>query len=482
MTQQQPLFPQPIPIIGGCGEFASGKTLFGLTIDPKNTLVYDLEKSSESYTALGFTRIDVPLELQKRYPNGYKPLQVFEWWRDHVRSIPAGRYRAVMADPATDIESGVTEWVRNNAGYFGRTAAQYQKMSGLLWGDMKELWKALLADLASRCEVFYFTVHMGSVWEGDRPVPGKRKPKGKSTLMELASLFLHFERKSDAKGNIAPKPAAVVLKSRLAHTRVSDDGEISIIPALPPRLPVATPAAIRQYMNHPPDYTHLKPEEQAPEQLPTDDDRAAVRLATAEAERDAEALKLERVQRQQEAEERNRQRKEVADKQRQEHENERLRALAQAALNSRPTTAVASSAAPAAAASPPPPVSSAPTANGNGKSQFAAFQGSQQRASFSAHAITEEQLKLLGELRTAYFQGPLLHAADEARKDWWKAVLAKRNVDTARALTQDQAAELIAKLRAKLDVQAMDAALNGQPEANGAEVKEGETAAAASGG
>lgn len=435
-----PLWPQPIPIIGVTGEYASGKTIFGLAISPRETLAYDLEKSNESYLSFGFTRLDVPAELLRRYPKGYKPLQTFEWWRDHMRSISPGQYRVIMVDPASELENGIVEWVRNNPGYFGRTSAQYVKMSGLLWGDVKELWKSLLADLASRCETFVFAVHMGDVWSGDRPT-GKRKPKGKSTLMELASLYLHLERKPDAKGNVPAKPAAIVLKSRLAHTRISPEGDVEVIPALPPRLPVATPAAIRQYLLNPPDYAHLREEEQAPEQQLSEDDRAAVRLATAEAERDAELLRAERLQRQQDAAVR-----QAAPRQSQAAPPPPTPEARQE-LPAGVSTQIARSALKATTAAEAP--------NGHAPSE----QPMRQTSSYSAHAITEEQLQTLVRLRSDLWAATMPGASDEAKKEMWLKVLAKRRVDTAHALTQEQAQELIDGIRSKLDALAIQEGL-----------------------
>ena len=288
-----PTFPQKIEVLGLTGEFASGKTLFGLSIDPAKTLVYDAEKSAGTYEALGFTRIDIPREMQARSPKGYKPIDTFTYWWNHVKSVPAGRFSVIGLDPVSEIESGLADWVMANPSYFGKTAAQYLKSGGLFWGDVKELWKLILSDLASRCETFYFTSHLTSVWQGSAPVPGRRKPKGKETLMELASLYLLMERKPDANGAIPAKPSAIVLKSRLATTALNADGDVSIVPTLPPRLAVATPAEIRRYMRQPPNYAALKPEELAPEPTVSEDERAAIRLATAEAERDAAAIKLE---------------------------------------------------------------------------------------------------------------------------------------------------------------------------------------------
>lgn len=442
----KPLFPKPIPVIGCCGEFASGKTHFLVSIDPKHTRIYDFEKSSESYAELGFERVDVPLQMSRRYPNGYKPQQTFEWWRGHVRQIKPGQFRVIAIDPISDIESGLVEWVRNNPTFFGHTPAQYIRMSGLMWGDVKELWKSLLADLASRCEVFAFSVHMGEAWSGDRPT-GKRKPKGKSTLMELASLYLELERKPDTKGNVPDKPSAIVRKSRLSVSVIDADGEVISSPVLPPRLPVATPAAIRKYFVNLPDYSKLKPGELAPEQTMSEDDRAAVRLATAEAERETEQFRLEKIQRQQ--------------------ESERL-----AASRSQATKP------------PSPPAQIEPTNNDSprpteGKADPAASPSTKparQTASFSAHAITDEQFHALAELRSALFAGAMADATDEEKKTAWIAILAKRKVNTARALTRAQADELIARLRTQLDIREMEASVKPPP------AKGGEADSAAAGG
>jgi hypothetical protein len=205
-----------------------------------------------------------------------------------------------VIDTISEIEDGLTEWVQKNPTYFGHSSGQYAKMSGIMWGDVKTLWKAVLSDLASRCQTFVFCAHMANVWQGDRPT-GKRKPKGKETLQELASLYLIMERKADKDGKMPAKPAATVLKTRLVHTKFDlATGELKIVPALPPRLPVATPQAIRQYMLTPPDYDNLKDEEMVKEEAMTPEQRELLALAKSEADRDAEEMRLRRVEQQRE--------------------------------------------------------------------------------------------------------------------------------------------------------------------------------------
>lgn len=298
-NEVKPLWPKPIEIIGVTGEHESGKTSFCLSICPgQETLVYDFEKSCGTYEAdLGFVRVDVPSEMRKIHGSKpYRSLDVFLWWEKHIRSIPPGQYRVIHADPVTDLDSGLTEFVNSNPRLFGATPAQYAKMSGIMWGHMKEYMKAILIDVAARVETFTFASHMSNVWKGDRPSK-ERKAKGKSTLFELASLYLKMERNKDK--NVTP--SAVVLKSRLSKMTVledDEDGEIINIPLLPPRLPVATPAAIRRYMKNPPDYSNLKPEEKIGEQTLTEDEKLLLRAEIADAERDVTLAQNEREERQ----------------------------------------------------------------------------------------------------------------------------------------------------------------------------------------
>lgn len=102
-----------------------------------------------------------------------------------------------------------------------------------------------------------------------------------------------------------------------------------------------------------------------------------------------------------------------------------------------------------------------------------------QTASFSRHAVTEEQLQFLAALRKELFAAVMPDASAEIKTEKWMAILAKRKVNTARALTQEQAAELINKLRTQLDVIAMESPETNQ---NREQPKGGEAAGAANGG
>jgi hypothetical protein len=294
-----------IPIIIGTGDFGQGKTLFGLTIAPGPvTLCYDQEGSSLTYRSIDFDHVDMAAELMKLYPDGFTPEQRFLWWRDDViRRGKAGgrqgRYRVMMTDPMSEIEDGLADHVRKNITKFGLTSNQADKSPGLFWGVMKREWKLTLDRFRIYFDTIYGTVHLRNEFVGNSP-SGKQEPKGKETLFELASLFLWFDRPKDPSGAVSAVPAANVLKSRLARTTMID-GELQIAPVLPPRLPRATPKAIRDYIATPPDYSKLKKDERVKEKEFTEEEKLRLQAQIASDQAAASQAELSRIDRMQQA-------------------------------------------------------------------------------------------------------------------------------------------------------------------------------------
>lgn len=267
-------------------------TLFGLTISPGDkTLYLDFEQSGASYDELGHDRINVMSEMQKLHPKGYKPVDLFLWWLNYVRQLPVGKYRVIVLDPITDLERGMTDWVFANPTHFGHTAQQYQKMSGIAWGDLRDYYKSIVADLSVRCETLYYTCHLGIEFEGNQAT-GKKKVKGKSTLHELASVFLWFSRKPDHKGVKPNAPAARVLKSRLLSTRMGDDGELKMEQVLPPVMSVCTPKTLREAFAKPAGGREIDDIERHVEDVLSDEDRLRLEIQLAESQRDASLARM----------------------------------------------------------------------------------------------------------------------------------------------------------------------------------------------
>jgi hypothetical protein len=283
------LWPIPIPVLGVTGEVNSGKSRFLRAIAPgARTVIFDTEKGHVGCSTLGYRHVDVAQETV-----GRSALDTFLWFWDTVKSIPSGRFDCIALDVAEDIENGLADWVWESPLHFKHTRDQYLRMSGIYWGDMTNLWKQILLDISARCQTFAFAVHTGAVWVDKKPTL-QRRPKGKRTLDELATLYLHLDRPTEPDGSRRSMPTARVRKTRLAVESIVD-GRLVTVEVLPPQLPEATPEAIREYMVKPPNWRRLKAEEKAPEPRMSDDARLELRAQIASSEAEAERLRLERL-------------------------------------------------------------------------------------------------------------------------------------------------------------------------------------------
>lgn len=301
--------PMEIEIFGATGEFATGKTILGLSIAPgvhpeghpfagkPRTLYLDLEKSGATYGGTGCQRIDVPEQLAKTYGPNYTAKQAAEWFNAIPSRLQPGQFDVIVVDPINDIEAGEVDVVRSEPAKHGFTKNQFDNSVALLMSAMKAHWKRLLMTFPCKC--FYFTTHLRDEFRGGKP-SGKREPRGKETLAELASLYLWLERAPDDKGNVPDKPSAIVIKQRLADTRMNAAGELEIVNLMPPRIPVATVQSIRAYIANPPNYAKLSAEEKVIEKPVTEVEMQRMKLATAEAQKEAATAQVAILDRQQE--------------------------------------------------------------------------------------------------------------------------------------------------------------------------------------
>jgi hypothetical protein len=279
-----------VPILGVTGAKYSGKTLFVSSIDPESTLMIDNEKSSETYQIPFKRRIDLFEEMVTAHPGGHNPIDSFRWFLREIDEIKTGQYTVIAIDPISDIESGLADWVASRYADFGFSSSKkFKDTGGIFWSYVLNQWKQLLGRLSAKCETFAFTTHLRDVWRGGTPT-GVKEPKGKSTLFELASLYLFLERPLNAKDK---PPSAKVLKSRLAKT-VMDKGELKIIPVLPDKLPEATPKAIREYIKNPIGLkARLAARETAEESQLSEDDKLLIEQDIASKKLEAERLSNE---------------------------------------------------------------------------------------------------------------------------------------------------------------------------------------------
>lgn len=303
-----------IEVFGATGEFQSGKSLLGLSIAPgkhpaghafegqPRTLYCDLEKSGATYGGTGCNRIDVPAEMAKIYGNTWTARQLAEWFVKLPTVVKPGQYDVIHVDPINDVESGIVDLVKSNPQAHGYSKAQMDNSTALLMAAMKAYWKRTLMEFSRVCKTFFFTTHLRDEFKGGKPT-GRREARGKETLYELASLYLWLERKPDEKGNLPQVPSAICVppygKHRLADTSINEEtGELITVDLLPPRIPVATVAAIRGYIANPPNYGKLKESERVIEEKETEADMERLKMARAQAESEAANAKMALVDRQ----------------------------------------------------------------------------------------------------------------------------------------------------------------------------------------
>jgi len=292
--------PYNIPIVGLAGEPNSGKTMWGLTVDPNclrfditpTTLVWDTEGSSVSYVgALNFERVDITA-------GAANASEMFAAWKASFMPLSPRQYRVCMLDTVSEIESGLANYVKSHPSEFGYTANQFAKSAGLFWGAVKNEYKRLLILAASKCETLVLNMHMQQEFRGAIPT-GKRIPKGKDTVIEVTSLYMTLMRDTKAKEQkVSQRPSGICKwpggKSRLVRIN-PETGQPQQL--LPPFIQDASPDGIREYLKAPPDFDNLKPSEQAiPDKILTEDERLAIKAGIASDESTRAQADLSRVE------------------------------------------------------------------------------------------------------------------------------------------------------------------------------------------
>jgi hypothetical protein len=314
-----------IPIIMVSGPVNSGKTLFGLTIDPNcrrprtevepTTILWDQEGSADPYEGgLNFEHKDtraaiaagVHLEqitagptdprwrkilLEKADVNDSPSASLFRAWYLSLLRIPAGKYAVGMCDTFTPLQAGLADWLRKHPIAFGRSANEYEKFAqATLWPDIKEVLAYILAtDCRLRFDTFVITAHMKNEWVNKQPT-GRKISEGIDVMEKLATLHMELDRTPKDKSKDAPRvPSAIVKKERLVQFGASSDDDQ---PILPPRVPQCTPDAIRRYIATPPDFGKLDAGERLPDTSMGEDEKLRIQAAIAENQRATEETRL----------------------------------------------------------------------------------------------------------------------------------------------------------------------------------------------
>ena len=291
--------PLKIPVIGLVGGKGSGKTFTGSSLLPEETTEIAVEDSGVTYNFPFQKQYSLYRDVKTKNANGIpSPIECFKWFQDLLPTIDT---RILFVDPITDLQAGGYQYIVENCADFGLTPSQCQSSSGLVWGALKSYLKILLGRTSQRFETLIYTSHLGTVWKGGKPVPGKVKAKGVDTFYELASLVVFLSRDADPKTGKQPAaPVGLITpplgKSRLAVTKKLADGSYGGVPIFPPRIPKFTWTEIRKYVANPPNYDKLKAGEKAVEREMTEDEKLRLKAQMAEDQRAAEETRQQNLQ------------------------------------------------------------------------------------------------------------------------------------------------------------------------------------------
>ena len=267
------------------GEFGTGKTLFLLKtgFPMERVLHIDMELSAYQYQHMGFDHMDIGALITEKNPL-WTPTDLYHLFTEQIRTIPKDKYDAILIDTIELIETGIADWVSKNPGHFNHTANQYSAMAGVFWGDVKQLEQRLMLSLSAKCKMLGVAAHMRDQYDPRTKKPtGERERRGKEILTQLADLEITLQR-----GENQMIPSGTVNKQRWFWQNPENPSDIR--PSLPPVLPQATWEVIDFYLENPPDWNNLKPEEKVGHKpLLTDDERLMLQAEIARAQTEVDS-------------------------------------------------------------------------------------------------------------------------------------------------------------------------------------------------
>lgn len=269
----------PLNFIHVTGAPGVGKTSFALRIiaRPPGTptppvIAFDLEGGVAPYTGqYAIENISMKRDL---------PKDTWAKFTEVVTNMDRGQYAVALIDPVEDLEDALMDWVLANPKHFGKDANQYKTstgVTGLFWGDMKLEAKRWFTLLASKVQTVVMVSHLSQVYQGNRPVAGEMKPKGKDIITKLATVQAWLV------GDGTKAPSAIITKSRLNtadYNNADEFGVPKVKPVLPSYVPEFTPAALREYLRNPREFTEIEMQRINPSRIALSD--AAQRAIEAE--------------------------------------------------------------------------------------------------------------------------------------------------------------------------------------------------------
>ena len=270
-----------------------GKSYFASQIEnPGLTVFFDFEAKGAGIDSQVHFGLYVP--VTERASGGR--LGVYDTFMKEIESLPSGKFTHCIIDNTAPLETAMrAEAARNAARYakqFGMdagniTANRYGGQGGVVNYLISE---AVCNPLWSKgVKLISVTTHIRNRWAGGAQVINSFNIKGSDRWDELSILTLVL-----IPGEFAPIPAALVMKEQLGAIEFAN-GEFKVSRRLPYRLPRATPAAIRDYLQSPANL-----QSPASGETPTDDEiqpfreklsREQIKIVLAEIENEKEFVK-----------------------------------------------------------------------------------------------------------------------------------------------------------------------------------------------
>jgi len=174
------------------------------------------------------------------------------------KKLRDGAFDAIVLDTVEIAEAAITAAVesgRRKFGWGGNRAYGRMEVEGV-----RPLYRGLFQAIEARgVKDIILCSHLKPRWHDDHPVPGAVKPGGRLKLLSRLSTFMFWlVPGNDASG----APAAIVMKARYGQMMPHPTEDRWVTQRiLPPRIPVFSWDAVRNYAENPADFNNLKPGE-----------------------------------------------------------------------------------------------------------------------------------------------------------------------------------------------------------------------------
>src|SRR3990172_4316050 len=274
----------PLHLLVLCGAPNSGKSWLATHIAPERTLYLDSEKSGTAYQTLVKKYIDIRAATRARIARAPTPRDLFDTVRLETDQIALGEFEVVAIDVFSGtLEQGIVELVAGDYAKYGfTTEAKFTASGGLFWSRVRGFVEEFILELSDRCTTLVLTTQLKTIWRDGRATKDQ-EPKGKTSVYDLAAMYLLLERKSITRhAPPSPIPTAQVLKSHTLHP-------------FPPRLPEATYNSILHYLTAGGNYGTLTEEESIKDAQLTADEKLQLQATIEETKLEAATAELERA-------------------------------------------------------------------------------------------------------------------------------------------------------------------------------------------